>query len=417
MSFIRQNPDPLALDTTKSVPDTEANRVKIYGLAPGNDGDAALILAMDSMPPADLSGNEIAFSAGGTSPVINEIEGHFPGGALVFPHGWNTASYIHADASSSSINLTGDFTIDVWFKNAIKPSGGQTLFSIWSDDDQDAIQLYTTVSGFNLFSGEITIGGSFVDTISSADPWQIGRWSLASFEREGDIWRLYLDGKLQSEKTFAAEFPQPLTKFWIGRTPTGYLQMDTNSAIQSIRLSTVARYQGASYRVPDYQWGCETGFARDNRGVSRTVGGSIASPPIALPDFTRMAVIPKNNPDNINEGRAVTVDANGPIYAVADGTGKSNVIGLAVERMFWNTSEARIWTCGHVTKSWWGGNLPDAEGGNLVPGSLYYLCTDPADAGKFTAVRPTPGPDAEIVPVLIGLTPTTGRLVGGYPIG
>ena len=137
--------------------------------------------------------------------------------------------------SDENIDLSsGDFTVDMWIRptsvtgyKGLFQSGTSSLLNVYLIGDQ--------VQG--------TVAGSTTLFLSSTRI-SANVWTMISVEREGNVHRLYINGVLEASSSTANRPDDGV--FAIGRNGFG----DFNGYIDETRLSTVARYEGASFTEP-----------------------------------------------------------------------------------------------------------------------------------------------------------------------
>jgi hypothetical protein len=136
--------------------------------------------------------------------------------------------------SDESIDLSsGDFTVDLW----IRPTNVTGYKGIWqtgtSTTEQSYLlgnQVYWSVNPSTIISSSVTVSA--------------GVWTMLSYEREGNVHRIYKNGTL--EDTFTTANRPDSGVFSVGKNGFG----DFNGYIDEVRLSSVARYEGTSFTEP-----------------------------------------------------------------------------------------------------------------------------------------------------------------------
>ena len=137
--------------------------------------------------------------------------------------------------SDDNIDLSsGDFTVDMW----IRPTNVTGYKGLWQSGTSSLLNVY-------LIGNQVqgTVAGSTTLFLSSTRI-SANVWTMISVEREGNVHRLYINGVLEASSSTANRPDDGV--FAIGRNGFG----DFNGYIDETRLSTVARYEGASFTEP-----------------------------------------------------------------------------------------------------------------------------------------------------------------------
>jgi len=144
--------------------------------------------------------------------------------------------------SDDNIDLSsGDFTVDLW----IRPTSVTGYKGIWqtgtSKTEQSYLlgnQVYWVVNPSTIISSSVTVSA--------------GVWTMLSYEREGNVHRIYKNGTL--EDTFTTANKPDNGVFSVGKNGFG----DFNGYIDEVRLSSVARYEGTSFTEPVAEYGVDS---------------------------------------------------------------------------------------------------------------------------------------------------------------
>ena len=137
--------------------------------------------------------------------------------------------------SDDNIDLSsGDFTIDMW----IRPTSVTGYKGLWESGTSSTLRAYLIGNLVRLGVGPSTIIFTSTTGVSA------NVWTMISIEREGNNYRLYINGTLE-ETGSTANRPDdgPLS---IGKNSFS----DFNGYIDELRLSSVARYEGTSFTEP-----------------------------------------------------------------------------------------------------------------------------------------------------------------------
>jgi hypothetical protein len=197
----------------------EVDSVSVIG-----EGDVSVVgLSADALKP----NNGSAFTANGNA-QLSTAQAKFGPSSLLLD---GTDDFV---TSVNNIDLSsGDFTVDMW----IRPTNVTGYKGIWqtgtSTTEQSYLlgnQVYWTVSPSTIISSSVTVSA--------------GVWTMLSYEREGNVHRIYKNGTL--EDTFTTANKPDNGVFSVGKNGFG----DFNGYIDEVRLSSVARYEGTSFTEP-----------------------------------------------------------------------------------------------------------------------------------------------------------------------
>ena len=207
--------------------------VAVTGIsATGGVGSASVVgdanvsvvgVSADALKP----NNGSAFTANGNA-QLSTAQAKFGPSSLLLD---GTDDFVTSD---ENIDLSsGDFTVDMW----IRPTNVTGYKGIWqtgtSTTEQSYLlgnQVYWVVNPSTIISSSVTVSA--------------GVWTMLSYEREGNVHRIYKNGTL--EDTFTTSNKPDNGVFSVGKNGFG----DFNGYIDEVRLSSVARYEGTSFTEP-----------------------------------------------------------------------------------------------------------------------------------------------------------------------
>lgn len=220
-------------------------------LAQLNGADAAT-----STADASQYGRTITLSNAELDTAIKK----FGSAALKF----NTASGKMTVASSAAFNFgTGDFTIDLQFY----VPGGDHQIIISSGGETDWINWYfqTSQFGVRLETSSDTFSHSMT----------LATWNHIALERYSGTIYVYVNGtKLANTPANSSNISTAGT-VQFGQSDAPYIGTRTDAAIDEVRISNVARYQGTNFTAPTAEYSGGTQLAtigrRPMRGVMRGV--------------------------------------------------------------------------------------------------------------------------------------------------
>ncbi|KAF0221999.1 MAG: thrombospondin type 3 repeat protein outer membrane domain-containing, partial [Rhodospirillaceae bacterium] len=229
----------------------------------------------------DHAGGDTLLSANGaTAPAIMAP----PAQAMHFD---GTDDAVHAD-NVASINLTGDYTIEAWFRQSDN-SGSPVVVPIVSarngtsttENETAVFDIQVSDTGIiQAFTGNGTASEYPVDISSAVGAVSLDTWHHVSFSVSGTQASLYLDGSLVGSQTFASR-QSGITDFDIG-TYTNISGSSTNIAyfngdIADVRVWNTGRTQAQIKDLMNERLdGTESGLVA-NWQLGDTIGTSAPS--------------------------------------------------------------------------------------------------------------------------------------------
>jgi hypothetical protein len=211
---------------------------------PGNDANTLLLLHMDGEPTSTTFIDSSSFNR--TVTAVNNVQvavsQKFGTGCALFD---GTGDRLTID-DSPDWSFSGNFTIDFWVRATIIGSN-RYCFTHYTDGNNRYF-LFITTGGALTFS--VISGGSTLVTMTTASGVIVDGdnvWRHVAVVRNGNDWRIYVNGVSAAIATAAISIPNFTQQFRIGTDHAGnngYL-----GAIDEFRISNVARWT-ASFTPP-----------------------------------------------------------------------------------------------------------------------------------------------------------------------
>lgn len=214
-----------------------------------NDDDTVLLVHMDGTDGSTTFVDDNGVRAPqGVSAVnnaqIDTAQSQFGGASLYLDSGYD--DYISVDATNNTIDFSGDFTIEGWFRfDSI--SSNQKFFDLRDDDGDPALGntiLIDYSSGFRCW-----VNGS--NRVSGSPTASTGTWYHIAFVRDGNFNQFYVNGTRYAnyEDTTPLDYTIDYS-FVIGSNGSQPGVQGLNGWIDEVRFSDTARYTGTSLTVP-----------------------------------------------------------------------------------------------------------------------------------------------------------------------
>lgn len=186
------------------------------------------------------------------------------------------------DIVDTTTNLdlsSGDFTIDLW----IRPNSVSGYKGIW--ETGTSTKLVSYLLGNTVY---LTVGGSTI--ISNSVTVSANEWTMLSYERVGNNHYIYKNGALADTGSTANRPDNGI--FSIGESSFG----DFNGYIDEFRVSSVARYSGASFTQPTeaFTFDSDTQFLLHFDGADGSTVIKSADDTLFQGTFSEGQVIPEN---------------------------------------------------------------------------------------------------------------------------
>jgi hypothetical protein len=216
-----------------SVAINSAANVPVTGVSATGEVDSVSVIGEANVSVVGVSADALkpnngsAFTANGNA-QLSTAQAKFGPSSLLLD---GTDDFVTSD---DNIDLSsGDFTVDMW----IRPTNVTGYKGIWqtgtSTTEQSYLlgnQVYWVVNPSTIISSSVTVSA--------------GVWTMLSYEREGNVHRIYKNGTL--EDTFTTANKPDNGVFSVGKNGFG----DFDGYIDEVRLSSVARYEGTSFTEP-----------------------------------------------------------------------------------------------------------------------------------------------------------------------
>lgn len=174
---------------------------------------------------SDRSGNaftgQLIGMSTSTTPVIGTI------GQSLFFGGHGSGNFVSV-ADNSLLDLTGDWTVSVWYKaNSIVAN--DTYLSKGSG----SVELSFGATGYNLVKEGVTL------IISNVGTWKLNKWTHLLMERSGNNWSIYENGVLVNTTSSATAISDTVTAMTIGKN-IATAGRDYNGSLDDFRIYTRA---------------------------------------------------------------------------------------------------------------------------------------------------------------------------------
>jgi hypothetical protein len=264
--------------------------------------------------------SSMTFSETGT-PTISDTQVKFGSNSLYL-----VSDAIYA-ADSADVYLSGDFTISVWFyPNHATQSLSEVGFCTQAQDTSNNFMgfFYDSNAGVNTLNFLVRASSADVVNLSASVSDLRYSWHLATITRDGNDWRLFLDGTIVDSDTNANAYPNLTASFYVGEackgggstiiTPDGYLDefvlvkgtalyTDNFSVPTSPFGSNEITLAGGSTSVDISEIPQPTDGQVDSIEIWRTVGdGTVYFKLVALTDGTTTYT------DNISDDNLLSIE-------------------------------------------------------------------------------------------------------------
>lgn len=223
------------------------------GAGPGEDPFWANVVLLSnfngtdgSTSFTDISTSAHTLTAGGNAQVDTD-QFKFGGASVIFDGGndWVEA----ADSSDWDLCDGNDFTIECWYRPAAL--GTRQFLCGQSDGGASVVRslLECTAAGeLRYFTGTAATNTD----LQSGSTMSAGNWYHLAISREGDDWRLFLDGGLEASVNDSTTYSDMTSVFAVGRVGF-FTSLTTNGHIDDFRITKgIARYT-AGFTPPDYE--------------------------------------------------------------------------------------------------------------------------------------------------------------------
>ena len=162
--------------------------------------EASLLLRFDGNFN-DSSVNDLTVTVVGEDLIATTLVSKFGGASAYFPPDLNASASNYLSISDpTALNLSGDFTVELWFYPTTYANGGgngdfQCLFAGDADFTYGVMMDGSGVMRMWAGSGE---GWDLADYVAPSSPVPLNQWSHIAMVRSGAVFSLYLNGVGQS---------------------------------------------------------------------------------------------------------------------------------------------------------------------------------------------------------------------------
>ena len=236
--------------TGSTVGDVHFPKVKWLSPFDGSNGATTTTDSSDSNSSLTLQG----------STQISTAQSKFGGSSMYVPS--STEQGVYANVAGTTVNLTGDFTIEYWFHRVQVSYANNMAQLIYGMPLSSSISGYSMVVGY--YGSSTSTSQSLMYVSSNGSSWNVasavqlgtgslgtvGQWVHIALVRSGSDWSYYVDGtRTYTGSLGSAAIATPGSYMYLGRA------WGSDSAIEAyyddFRVTQgLARYSGASFTVP-----------------------------------------------------------------------------------------------------------------------------------------------------------------------
>ena len=236
--------------TGSTVGDVHFPKVKWLSPFDGSNGATTTTDSSDSNNSLTLQG----------STQISTAQSKFGGSSMYVPN--STEQGVYASVAGTTVNLTGDFTIEYWFRRVQVSYANNMAQLIYGMPLSSSLSGYSMVVGYYGSSSSTTQSLMYVS--SNGSSWNVasavqlgtgslgtvGQWVHIALVRSGSDWSYYVDGtRTYTGSLGSAAIATPGSYMYLGRA------WGTDNSIEAyyddFRVTQgLARYSGASFTVP-----------------------------------------------------------------------------------------------------------------------------------------------------------------------
>lgn len=201
------------------------------------DSNTALLIHGDSY--TDATGQTITGNAE-ISNTIKKISSSFD---------FSGATYLGVENSNNNYSFgSNDFTIEMWIKPT-SASGRRTLYSQTDPSNSYLLYIY---GGSLIFRAADAINGIEVTVFGGEVAVDV--WQHIALVRNGDTWKLYIDGVMGGSKTVSGYFPSSASQITIGKQDLAGNENYYAGHIEEIRVSKGIARWATNFTPPQTQY-------------------------------------------------------------------------------------------------------------------------------------------------------------------
>ena len=236
--------------TGSTVGDVHFPKVKWLSPFDGSNGATTTTDSSDSNSSLTLQG----------STQISTAQSKFGGSSMYVPS--STEQGVYANVAGTTVNLTGDFTIEYWFHRVQVSYANNMAQLIYGMPLSNSISGYSMVVGY--YGSSTSTSQSLMYVSSNGSSWNVasavqlgtgslgtvGQWVHIALVRSGSDWSYYVDGtRTYTGSLGSAAIAAPGGYMYLGRA------WGSDNSIEAyyddFRVTQgLARYSGASFTVP-----------------------------------------------------------------------------------------------------------------------------------------------------------------------
>lgn len=236
--------------TGSTVGDVNFPYVKWLSPFDGSNGATTTTDSSDSNSSLTLQG----------STVISTAQSKFGGSSMYVPS--STEQGVYANVAGTTVNLTGDFTIEYWFRRVQVSYANNMAQLIYGMPLSSSLSGYGMVVGY--YGSSTSTTQSLMYVSSNGSSWNVasavqlgtgslgtvGQWVHMALVRSGSDWSYYVDGtRTYTGSLSSAAIATPGSYMYLGRA------WGSDNSIEAyyddFRVTQgLARYTGASFTVP-----------------------------------------------------------------------------------------------------------------------------------------------------------------------
>ena len=236
--------------TGSTVGDVHFPKVKWLSPFDGSNGATTTTDSSDSNSSLTLQG----------STVISTAQSKFGGSSMYVPN--STEQGVYANVAGTTVNLTGDFTIEYWFRRVQVSYANNMAQLIYGMPLSSSLSGYAMLVGY--YGSSVSTTQSLLYVSSNGSSWNVasavqlgtgslgtvGQWVHMALVRSGSDWSYYVDGtRTYTGSLGSATIATSGSYMYLGRAWSNASSME--AYYDDFRVTQgLARYTGASFTVP-----------------------------------------------------------------------------------------------------------------------------------------------------------------------
>ena len=237
--------------TGSTVGDVHFPKVKWLSPFDGSNGATTTTDSSDSNNSLTLQG----------STQISTAQSKFGGSSMYVPN--STEQGVYASVAGTTVNLTGDFTIEYWFRRVQVSYANNMAQLIYGMPLSSSLSGYAMVVGY--YGSSVSTSQSLMYVSSNGSSWNVasavqlgtgslgtvGQWVHMALVRSGSDWSYYVDGtRTYTGSLGSATLSTPGSYIILGKS-WGSGTNNAEGYYDDFRITQgLARYSGASFTPP-----------------------------------------------------------------------------------------------------------------------------------------------------------------------